>query len=157
MFNGNKPWMVAYEILQGQLQDVYKEIGALTAWRRRYSSQLGRLKDELMTIREDIANLRKEVDDTKTVSAGAAAAIAGVSQLVKDLQDQISNNPDMTTEEISAALGEMAGELDASQQSLGQAIANIPASAGGVGGQTAAERAAAEGNATLQQPNSPTG
>lgn len=145
------------DLQQGQIRHIHEDLGALTAWRQRYSAELGRMKEETMTIREDLDKMRQEVNDTKTVSAGAVTAIEGVSQLVKDLQAKIDSNPDMTAEEISAELGQMASELDSSQQALANAIANVPQAGGGSGGQTQAERAAAEGNATLQQPNSPTG
>lgn len=142
------------------VQDLYKEIGALQAWRRQFHKTLGQLKEENMSIREDLANTRREVNETKTVVAGATKALGDVTQLVKDLQARIDANPDMTAEEISAELGSMASDLDASQQEIAAAIANVPQAApapgtGTGGGQTAAERAASEGNATLEQPNAP--
>lgn len=139
-----------------QIQDLFKDIGALSAWRRSLSTEQGRTRGELMTIREDLDKMRQEVDETKTVTAGAVTAITGVSQLVKDLQARIDTNPGMTAEEISAELGAMASELDANQQSLAAAIANVPTAQGTANpAPTAAERAASEGNATLEQPNAP--
>jgi len=138
-------------------QDLFKEIGAISAWRQRAHVHLGRMREELMSVREDLSNLRREVDEQKTVSAGAATAIAGVVQQVKDLQARIDSSGDMTPEEISAELGQMAADLDSSQSELVAAIANVPqqGGGGGGGGTTAAERAANEGNATLEQPNAP--